>query len=379
MKKPVSIIAATTSVVLALTSCMNINDKTTQSIESTPVTQIVTSETLETSSDVTSIETTENLGAVYAAPRNNPLDDYSSFEVYCIVDPYDYKVDVSYGFDNAYTISKLRDYVYEVTGSQDNEITLSDVNYFQYTGYFDGNYGSYKFSTYPDVTATPLYTEAIRAILSSQGLRFGIDEIPASFIQERFPRYYYDAIVFNKFNKCCVEEVSEPIADPLTLNSIFEAPSIMDRDYDLFRACLMYNYIRSCYMYDNPYGTGPIQQVRDASTGMNVLVPTESQIEELQQDINSIPGCENINIFVPESPQDFYDYYGYYPSELVDDRYVDNTPEGFAEYYSSLSDSEKVELYTPKPSDLIYTGADAEIVYYLPSENYGEPYTTETE
>ena len=112
---------------------------------------------------------------------------------------------------------------------------------------------------------------------------------------------------------------------------------------------------------------------------MNVLVPTESQIEELQQDINSIPGCENINIFVPESPQDFYDYYGYYPSELVDDRYVDNTPEGFAEYYSSLSDSEKVELYTPKPSDLIYTGADAEIVYYLPSENYGEPYTTETE
>lgn len=357
--KSLIVFGTTVLSVSLLTACAYLSSEPPPTSYSYPVsTAIIPESDLESllaSDDTTetSEETSETSFTVETEAYENPLADYSiqnsnySFEAYCIVYPYDYKVDIRYGFDNEYTLSLLRDYVYEATGIQDDTITLSDVGYFQYTGYFNGNYSSFKFSTYPDMVETPLYIEAIRAILSSEGLRFGIDEIPASYIAERFPRYYYDSLEFNKFNKCCVEEVTEPIADPLTLNSIFEAPSVMDKDYDLFRACLIYNSCRSSYMYDNPYGTAPIQQVRDAVTGKNVLIPTESQIEELQQDINSISGCENIDIFTPETPEDYYATYGYYPDDVVNDIYYYNTPEGFAEYYYSLPEADQNELYAP--------------------------------
>ena len=135
------------------------------------------------------------------------------------------------------------------------------------------------------------------------------------------------------------------ILDPETMTSIWDPESDLDRDFKLFKACLNYNFIRSCYMYNNPYNTAPIQQVRDAATGMNVLVPTEAQVQELQEDINSIPGCENIDIFTPELPEDFYEYYGYYPDELVNSIWSGNTPEGFEEYYNSLPEDEQDELY----------------------------------
>ena len=101
-------------------------------------------------------------------------------------------------------------------------------------------------------------------------------------------------------------------------------------------------------MYGNPWGGGYIIQARDVSTGMNVLVPTEGQAEKLQEDINSIPGCENINIYTPETPEEFYDCYGYYPDDLIYGYvYEDNTLEGFKEYYNSLPEDEKTELYAP--------------------------------
>ena len=84
-------------------------------------------------------------------------------------------------------------------------------------------------------------------------------------------------------------------------------------------------------------------------------MPTEDQIQELQQDINSIPGCENIDIYAVEDRQSFYDYYGYYPEELIDARCDGYTKEGFQEYYDGLSSSEQFEIYAVEPPTFVYT------------------------
>lgn len=309
--------------------------------ESSPSTEASVSE-----SETTEEETSETSFTVETEEKNNPLLDYAmsnpseyALNAFLIMCPTDYRVDLTYGFDNPYTVAKFQSYVSDVTGIQDNSLSLSDVSYFQYTSYFD-DYSSTTF-------AKSLFTcdvEAVRAVLISQGLRFGIDEIPASYLQERFPMFYYDAMAFNRSNKA-VADSNITILDPETMTSIWDPESDLDRDFKLFKACLNYNFIRSCYMYNNPYNTAPIQQVRDAATGMNVLVPTEAQVQELQEDINSIPGCENIDIFTPELPEDFYEYYGYYPDELVNSIWSGNTPEGFEEYYNSLPEDEQDELY----------------------------------
>lgn len=359
MKNKLSVIVASAVVISTLASCMNANKIESQTYETFPSSETIVSETSETSLDTTSTSETSEIETSYTfetAPHSNPLLDYAmsnpsdyALNAYTIVKPTDYKVDIKYGFDNPYCVAKLQEYVYKVTGVQDNSLSLSDVSYFQYTSYFN-NYTS---ATFADI----LYTcdvEGVRAILISQGLRFGVDEIPASYIQERFPMFYYDAMVFNRPNKAPAD-ANITSADPATLSSIFETGSDLERDYRLFCSCLEYNLGRSCYMYNNPYGTAPIQQVRDAATGKNILMPTEDQIQELQQDINSIPGCENIDIYTVEDRQSFYDYYGYYPEELIDARWEGNTKEGFQEYYDGLSSSDQYEIYAVQPPTFVYT------------------------
>lgn len=328
-----------------LASCTTATTPETES--ALPSSSVVESSTSETTTE-TSEETSETSFTVETEEKNNPLLDCAiedpdgyALNTYLIIKPTDSKVDIKYGFDNPYCVAKLQEYVYEVTGIQNDSLSLSDVSYFQTNGYFN-NYSSVKF-------VDCLYTcdvEAVRAILISQGLRFGIDEIPASYLQERFPMFFYDAMAFGRSNKA-VADSGIVTLDPETMTSIWEPESDMERDFRLFKACLGYNFARSCYIYNNPYGTAPIIQARDAATGMNVLVPTEDQVQELQEDINSIPGCENIDIFTPESPEDFYEYYGYYPDELVNSAWSGNTPEGFEEYYNGLSEDEQIELYAP--------------------------------
>ncbi len=314
--------------------------------ESSPSTEASVSE-----SETTEEETSETSFTVETEEKNNPLLDYSienpddyAFNAYKIIYPDDYKVNIKYGFDNPLTGSLLNDYADEVTGTQSDDLSLSDVSYFQYTSYLSDNYYSGKFSD--DGYFEVIHIEAIRAILCSEGLRFGIDEIPASYLAKRFPRFYYDAMVYNQPAKWPAES-GIPGPDITQISSMWDIETGMDTDYELFRACLVYNSVRSSYMYQNPYGTAPIQQVRDSATGKNVLVPTDTQVEELQEDINSIPGCENISIFTPETPEEFYACYGYYPDELVDDVVYENTIEGFEEYYNSLPEDDQNELYAP--------------------------------
>lgn len=316
---------------------------------------VIESSANETTTEITEEETTPTSFTVVTEPHENPLADYildnpNKFanDTCYIVNPYNLKVDVNYGFDNPFTLKMYRDYVYEVTGIENDTTTLSDVGYFQGNGYLKNSYGKHKFNS--EGGFGKIHIEAIRAILISEGLRFGIDEIPASYFLERFPRFTYDAMVFNAWNKCAVEDweaTGHESTDPMLFESMSELTYDLDSEYELFRACLIYNGKRCNYMYNNPWGGGVVIQVRDAVTGKNVLTPSESQAEKLQEDINSIPGCENIDIFTPETPEDFYASYGYYPNELVDKRYIDNTHEGFAEYYNSLPESDQNELYAP--------------------------------
>ena len=57
-------------------------------------------------------------------------------------------------------------------------------------------------------------------------------------------------------------------------------------------------------------------------TGRNILVPTESQYEQLMEDINSMPDCENIDIYQVETREDFYDSYGVYPEDVLAEEYM---------------------------------------------------------
>lgn len=386
MKKKISVIAASALVISSLTSCLNSKDMQVDYTETTNDIQTSISETTELVSDNTSLvsEDSQISETLETQQYVNPLSDYAiqdpngySSSAYAIISPIDSNVDIGYGFDNPYTIQKLRECIQDATGNIDNSSTLSDVKYFQYTTELSENYMSCKFSS--DLAAKPCQYEAVRAVLCSLGLRFGIDEIPASYIQERFPRFYYDAMVYNKPTSSLIGNVYQ-LTDPIDIDSMVNLSDDLERDYQIFRSILAYNLTRSCYIYNNPYMTAPIEQVRDTSTGKNVLVPTESQAEELQQDINGILGCENVDIFIPESRESFYSSYGYYPEELIDQRWSGNTQEGFQEYFNALPSSEQVEIITLKPSDIVtmYTYTTSDDLYYVP-DDYSGVYESATE
>ena len=42
----------------------------------------------------------------------------------------------------------------------------------------------------------------------------------------------------------------------------------------------------------------------------------------MMEDINSIPGCENVDIAVVETRDNFYEAYGYYPEDLINDQMI---------------------------------------------------------
>ena len=207
-------------------------------------------------------------------------------------------------------------------------------------------------STFSDYMAenmgSPRRAEAVRAVLSTLGLRFGIDEIPASYLTERFPRFYHDQFI-GTF--CFDFEFTIEIEDPCVDNETYDIDlgyydSIRDiqddnlMDMILFNSCIAYNRWRTNCIYGHPYRGlcyGRIEQVREASTGRNVLVPSPEQALCIEADINSVPGCEDVDIFVEQTLEDFYAVYGYYPDELLDvrDNSV-NAPANAQEYIDKL-------------------------------------------
>ncbi len=348
--KHISLIVAGALMASAVASCGNAAPVETETAvpESSPSTEASVSES-ETTEEVTS----ETSFTVETEEKNNPLLDYSienpneyGYNAILILHQDETYRGIQYGFDNPYSISALRDYVYEITGEENDTITLSDVSYFQYNDIVSKDIDSESFSAaYTGESYKGIYLEGVRAIMATEDLRFGIDEIPTAYLQERFPRFFYDGYLFDADDLCFEDiDISEYDYDITALTSLYEVENRLYADWLLYTSCLRYNGIRAYYMYKNPLGSSVVLQVRDASTGMNVLVPTDAQAEAMQEDINCIPGCENISIFTPETPEEFYACYGYYPDELADEVVYENTSEGFEQYYNSLSEDEQDQI-----------------------------------
>ena len=340
-KEKLTIIGASVLVVSTLSSCMNAKKTPESSSIPEPTTYTIETTTSEVPLTTTeSIETSATGFTVETAPHSNPFGDYIFEDAYKSV-AYNItrggvgKQALYYGFDSPYIIEALQQELYDCTGVYDANVTLSDVGYFQYSEFVIENYGLDNNFYHCMTNDKNVSVEALRAILSSLGLRYGIDEIPASFLMERFPRFYHDA--FEAETGLAFSLSTEvDVCDLTTLNSLTEITDDNYLDVVLWKTCICYNMYRVNCMYGHPYNqSGYITQVRDATTGQNVLVPTESEAELMQADINSVPGLEDASIYTINTPQDFYDDYGYYPDELLQLKNSVNTPENYEEYISS--------------------------------------------
>lgn len=290
----------------------------------------------ESSANETTTETTveetniEDMFTVETEPWSNPFYDLmiSDMDKYNLIIQDSLSgcggnIMVFFGFDNEYSVSVLRDYIYEFTGEYDDNATLADVAFLQGTQRMSEIYSQpYKFSEAFSVDnwVSPYTLAYVRAYLQVNGLRFGIDEIPYDFFVERFPGFMEYIVEIEDLPMTQQQDPNDPsleeIADPLAFNNAY------DYDYAFFNALGIYNEVRMCYMYNNPYGSinnyaDDIKQVKDANTGRNVLVPTEEQYYQMMEDITSIPGCENLDIAVVESKENFYESYGYYPEDIL--------------------------------------------------------------
>ena len=338
-KKSLNMIVAALITVISFVSCAQTRDPDSSSISDITET---TTEQISISESETS-DTSATDFTVQTEPHTNPFGSYVGELAYqgtvaniCYTGDFQ-KAGFYYGFDNPFVIEVLRNKIYECTGETNDNATLSDVGYFQYIQTAEEGYST-KYSFGDDMVSTSencVSVEAVRAVLSSIGLRFGIDEVPASYLIERFPRFYYDQF----YGTDCYQFMdTNPINDNYDLTSMSSIREITNSnllDVVIFKSCITYNRCRVSCMYAHPYGgaySGVIDQVREASTGRNVLVPTQAQAECIQSDINTVPGCENIDIFEVQTLEDFYNDYGYYPDEILQLRDSVNTPENFDAY-----------------------------------------------
>ncbi len=225
-----------------------------------------------------------------------------------------------YGFDNPYSLEQLRNYVYEQTGVYDDSITLTDVNYFS---------GSERIASYTEDYFTNLYgreycpyyyLEMVRAVLLTEGLRFGIDEIPYSYLERRFPQFMNEDFYGAPLLVSDIDAYTRPIQVPIS-DYPEEYSHTYAFDRELLCSCLYYNNCRESYIYNNPRGA-EVTQVRDELTGRNILVPTESQYEQIMEDIQTLPHFENIDIYQVETRENFYDSYGIYPEDLLSEDFM---------------------------------------------------------
>ena len=293
--------------------------------------EVESTESSESSAETEQYDDIESFFIVETEPHNNVLinNDLSTVEYDSIINQvtYDKCNVILLGFDNEYSINCLRNNLYNDSGQADSTSTLSDVNYFQGTQFMAEMTSQVKFSdefSMNDTSLSPTALSYVRAILQLNGWRFGIDEIPFDYINQRFPLFVQSMYENGELPSLMQGEDSvaiEYLTDPLSYTNMY------DYDYAVFTSIMMYNYARSCYIYNNPYGnldnlTDDVLQVRDAETGRNVLVPTEEQYYQMMEDITSIPGCENVDIRFVETRENFYESYGCYPEDLINDTMI---------------------------------------------------------
>ena len=305
--------------------------------ETTTTSPEITIESVESSLDtVSQIETSEsavdtNIGSYFDVETVSYTNPFISSDI--STDDYNYICSqvmsgpdwmLMYGFDNEYTNNILRETIYNYSGEYNDSATLSDVGYFQGLSYMSNVVSQSKYSeVFSEGQFGPYMLAYVRAVLIDQNLRFGIDEIPYSYIEERFPAIVNSIMETGDFPMGWQDDNDvdyEYMTNPIDYNNAY--------DYELmmFTAITMYNNTRLSYIYNNPYGDpaefDEIRQVRDSETGRNVLVPTEEQYYQMMEDINSVQFCENMNIMYVESEEDFYNCYGVTVQEIVSDSWI---------------------------------------------------------
>lgn len=308
--------------------------------ESTTDTILDTETTLDSTTQVPSESTWHTVETGY---HENPFLDIDPSDYRNLINRFPTLCNCNLGFNNPEAIKFIRDECAKYTG-QNTDITLADVGYFQHNQEVKQLFNKISYEEFfKSENRKPYEIMIIRAVLIDQNLRFGLDEIDWQYFRENFPRFTYNILK----TKDCKDDFTNSLFNKDDINKYLDAKTIQDVhlpvfcDIDRIVSLISYNDIRLSYMYNSPIDSN-ITQVEDVSTGRNVLEPTEEQAKKMMEDIHKIPGCENIDIFRVETPEEFYASYGIYPDEFLnsipkwDDQF---TSEEANNYYKELDES----------------------------------------
>ena len=346
--------------IIALSSfagCSRKVDKVETINSSTDDTSISSSDITEvtpdlTTSDVTihpSEESTEF--TVETNPYTNPFLELDASEYSRMVLLFKEDCKQEIGFDNPAALQFLDEEYYKLTGEHNDNLTLSDVGYFQYNSQLADAFGRVKFCEHVGSDGVPAYEMMfIRAFLIQENLRFGYNEIEWTTIAKRFPRFQYNKTTTESWRD---DEIYGIVSSEKNQNEFytitnpleFSDPCVYDAMY--YMSLINYDRIRANYMYNNPYGDkgsmkDEVIQKRDKYTADNVLDFTDEQLQQMMDDIHQIPGCENMDITRVETRDEFYASYGIYPEELLDMKYA------WSEQFTNEDANKYVEEWTEK-------------------------------
>ena len=166
--------------------------------------------------------------------------------------------------------------------------------------------------------------ELIRYIMSENGLRFWIDEIPYSLFESMFPEYIElycereEKIRLGEIGEAdwnfeqivCSDEVFSYFIKDLkrsfknATESYIQETSPKDLKSIIFRQMTQYNVSRmSCIYGSKLFSCGQIE-IGKTLDGKYIAVPNKEQYDKLISDIHSIPRCENMDILTVETRED---------------------------------------------------------------------------
>ena len=330
-------ISSTLVLASLLSSCAEVNNDldmsttmysgTTSNTEaSTTTTEVTTQPTEESTTQTTehSIETIE-----YTSPIQYDINLSKNFKAY-LVNKYGNRVldDVTnFGFDNHFLNDSLHEYLSQNYSINDSNITIHDFHYFQFLNYW---FGGCAYDDMNEVMEAFKHYKCnsclARAVLVEQNLQFFVDEIPSSYFEERFPEFmenYENPEIRNQWQ----ERLKYIVTNELDRNNytLEDINNLNDYDYDLFlfNCLIKYNFLRNSLMYFPASNTAlyDIKQIRDESTGRNFLQLTDAHVRRIENVMDNYEGYD-FSITEPESREHFYQTYGFYPEDVVNENKV---------------------------------------------------------
>lgn len=285
----------TASLMSCTTQNINMSENTSNSFEETPITtNYITENTTET--EETTTESIEQIPQETVFDRTEhmcpiPYNDENFYIPNWLKMSNTDRVWLSsFGFDNPELREHIRERMSSITGTYDEDLTIDNIHYLCYLPV--------------ECDGEPLSEEhppgassyCVRTILAYYGYRYYIDEIPSAFF-EQFPEEWREYLRVNGSSSFYNNFISP---DGINCSEMNEEQ--LRALAFLFAAA--YNTERSKLIY-RPYSVqiGQIVQERNPYTGQLELVPTEEQLEILNNDVyNSALGIPDIT--VPETLDD---------------------------------------------------------------------------